>query len=212
MPPFDPITNRHAGKTIFVAGTSPFDPGFVPFDIPNSVTIGVNNASLEIHCDHLLICDTHRIKERMPHALDCLPKGSKTFFSRDVGHEDIPKQPDYWFTRPRGSLDNNCWPVPGYKVPNVWREVLPQTGVLQHVATAATAAVNLAFIMGAARIILYRVDLIGNTHFGKVVVPWAEFEPRVSEFLKKIPVPVYKTNPDSPIAVPLITKAELLHV
>lgn len=200
-----PVTNRHKGRPIIIVGTSPFEMKMSQLHdlFYGNVIMGVNRAILEFHCDYLVVCDTHRIHDRMPGVLDKVKEtGCKTFFSRDVRHDDVG-DPTWWFTRPKGSLDANCWPVPGYALPTEWKEAAPGVGILQHVCTVATAAMNLAQIMGASSIILYKVDLTGDTRFGKKIVPWAEFAPRVNEFIKKLSVPVYKTNPDSPLEVPL---------
>lgn len=84
-----------------------------------------------------------------------------------------------------------------YCIPTVWK------GELQHIWTSATAAANLAQIMGAKEIILYQVDLTGKTLCGGVMTPWARFANDVSAFFNALQCPVYKTNPESPLNLPL---------
>jgi len=72
--------------------------------------------------------------------------------------------------------------------------------------TTATAAGNLALIMGAKEIILYQVDLTGETLCGGVMRPWAKFAKDVSSFFQALNCPVYKTNPKSPLTLPMWNK------
>lgn len=201
------LTNRHRHQTIIVAGTSPFVPDLPQSFLDEHITIGVNNYPLIGDCNYLVIADTHKIQTHMPNALSNVRRGTKTFFGRDTKQDDSP-EPDYWFTRPRGFLGANNWPRKDCPIPTEWKEPIKGVGLLAHVATVATAAANLAVILGASNIILYRVDLIGNTMFGSREKPWVDFEPVVSHFFNRLPIPVYKTNPNSPLHLPMWTHNE----
>lgn len=187
------ITNRHSGKIFIIGGTSPYNPVISRSVWKESIVIGVNNFPKIRKCHYWLTCDPHRIDTRMPGVLE-LVKGIETFMFR-IG--DPKHEPTHWFDRPATKLNHHLQPEAEYLIPTHW------VGCLQHVWTSATAAANLAAIMGASKIILYKVDLIGKTRSGGGMIPWAEFAPDVSEFFKRLPVPVYKTNPNSPLDLPL---------
>lgn len=212
-----PITNRHDGKTFIIGGTSPWreDSDFIVQKMHDSILIGVNRYVEHFVCHYWLTCDTHRIQERMPRVLYCMPDITQTFVNADF---PLPKglvgawTPDYRFSRPNGKLNDRLQPDGHYRIPRIWEAQDSQysLGLLQHVHTSATAAVNLAMIMGAERIILHGVDLMGETLTAAngmaVKRPWAEFADDVSEFLNKVAqyVPVYKTNVHSPLDIPVL--------
>lgn len=188
------LTGKHQGATLIIAGTSPNRPRTtMPTD---AIWIGVNNFPLQKHCAYWITCDTHRIKERMSQVIPLLT-GMTTFMNFDFRLPPGVPPPNYWFSRPKGPVDENHQPLKAYCIPKVWRSEL------QHVWTSATAAANLAMIMGAREIILYQVDLTGLTLCGGVMKPWANYAGDVSRFLNNLSCPVYKTNPDSPLGLPL---------
>ncbi len=193
------IRDRHKGATFIIGGTSPN--GKQHIDVPTgTIVVGVNNYPLHDFCDYWLTCDTHRIPERMPRALAHLSPGVETFYNAEVRKPKELPEPTYYFTRPKGTkTDANCQPVGDYPI---GEKDFTLALELQHTWTSATAAANLAYIMGASRIILHRVDLTGETLSNGKMVPWETFAPDVSAFFRKLPVPVFKTNPDSPLELP----------
>lgn len=191
------IRDRHKGQPFIIGGTSPN--GKQNIDVPQgTIVIGVNNYPLFDFCDYWLTCDTHRIPERMPRVFAHLSPGVETFYNADVRKPKELVEPSYYFRRPGGTInDANCQPVGDYPMGENDNPL-----ELQHTWTSATAAANLAYIMGASRIILHRVDLTGETLSNGKMIPWETFAPAVSAFFNKLPVPVFKTNPDSPLSLP----------
>lgn len=189
------LTGRHSGARIIVAGTAP-GPRYFKFR-PDDIVIGINLAPDFIECNYWLTCDPQHLNTRMPGIMDRLPLGCESFCYAFGGRPLPGVRPTYWFHRPPGSKDKNHQPIKPYSVPVKW------TGQLQHVWTSATAGVNLAVIMGAKEIILYRVDLIGNTLSRGLMMPWASFASEVNDFLSAFRVPIYKTRISSPLSVPI---------
>jgi hypothetical protein len=192
------LTGRHKGAVFIVSGTSPHY-GYLPSKlVRNAIIVGVNNYPLQGACDYWITCDTHRIQERMPRVMTALGKGVETFMNADFPLPEGVPEPTYWFTRPDCPMKPGFQPAgDDYPIPLTWE------GKLQHIWTSATAAANLAVILGAESIILRRVCLTGTTLSGGRQVPWANFVPDISKFFNRLPVPVYKLNPDSPLDIPL---------
>ena len=189
------ITGRHKGHTALIVGTAPT---ISPRPDVGSVVIGVNNAPLLAELDYWVVCDVHHIGDFKAAALAA--KGAEWYFWSKWagGYNTSLRQPDYWFDRPKGTkVDRNHQPVGEYPLPKKW------DGALQHHWTVATAALHLAAIMGCTEAVLWGVDLTGETKCGSAWIKWAYFAPEIEALIKRLPMTVYKTNPDSPLDLPL---------
>lgn len=193
------LTGREKGKQIIIGGTSPHGLKIAESKELKYPVIGLNNWPVHgLRCDYWLTCDTHRIDERMPDALPSLAPGTPTFFNRDWGKGPTIPEPSYWFARPpETEIGAYMQPQKNYPIPGLW------SGHLQHIWTSATAAANLAYILGASSIILLGVDLLDDTNFLGSMVPWARFAPDVAKFFRRLPIPVYMTHPASPLKLPM---------
>jgi len=194
------ITNRHIGERIIVAGTSPsIYPNNIDIDfLKTGVVIGINKFAKVFKPDYWLTCDPQNIESKMEGVIDHLD-GVETFIHyHPFWHAPSPS---HTFKRPEGTkLDRFVQPIgKDYPIPTEW------TGHLQHIWTSATAGANLADIMGASEIILYGVDIKGKTMRGMELVDWDIMADDISLFFKRLRCPVYKSNPNSPLDLPLLT-------
>lgn len=205
----DPITGRHRGEYAIIVGTSPSRAwlGADEYSIlEDAVIFGVNNAIRGCSLDYWVVCDTHRINTRMVGVEKYIDDHTQTFFSAEWSNSS-GIQPDYYFKRPSGELDERYQPIKPYNIPTRWNNEL------QHVHSSATAAINLAAIMRSNLIILWGVDFVGGTRTiinGKdAVVPWANYVADIQDYIDAIAksgIQFAKTNPDSPLDLPMWTE------
>ena len=192
------VAGIEAGKRIIIGGGSP-NIFHLPAEILNTgPVIGVNKW-YKVHperMDYWICADTgafyRDFKDDIP-LIKC-PKFMRKRQMTDPEEACVPEGiADFWFETTPG------FDLPCYKW---WDESL------RMVSTTATAAIDLARIMGASEIVLYGVDICGRTHFDgeDYGFDWtlhAEQFNRLLRELKKY-VPIYKTNPDSPIDCPML--------
>lgn len=195
------LTAIHSGCTAVIVGTSPERPPWPDdWDIdPNIIKIGVNNAPVVCELDYWLVCDTHRIFERMRPGYEALTGHEVRLYNAMWPEPRGCMKPHYYFGRPQGGYDEHYQPTGAYSIPKAW------DGTLQHVWSSATAALNLAMVMGCDKAILFGVDFTGHTRTLDDVVPWSKYLPDIQKFISKLDMPVYKTNPDSELALPCWT-------
>lgn len=178
------IDNIHQGQRFIIGGCSPFITKVDIEQFKPGVVIGVNRFPLWYPCDYWLAVDGDQMWSDEPEMIKRL---------------DCPRFV-YW----KGQK-----PVPfecvEFKVvssfPSRWR------GELYSERTSPTAAISLALLMGASEIVLYGFDFVGEKRADGEVYPPGLFThhlPYINAFLSRVPVPVYKTNPESLFDVPLL--------
>jgi hypothetical protein len=108
---------------------------------------------------------------------------NRRFYDHRRGH--------FWYTEA----------MPTQSYPRTWEEPLR----LSLRGSTATAAVNLAIIMGATEIVLVGVDFIGTIRASGSLAPNVEKNAQLfNEYKELLPVPIYKTVRESPIDLPTL--------
>lgn len=195
------IKNREQGKRIFVCGTSPNLPNLDSSLLVGGVVIGVNRFYRFGRCDYWICADT------APAAWEAFGEDIHNiqairFLHGPTKTDAIPLSTAHcWFdtTRDYASIKFD-YPTP-----------------LLAGRTSAVAAAHLAVIMGASEIVLWGVDLTGEdagtdgtgkyTGTGKEPDYWDVRAPIASAAFHYLShfVPIYKTNEQSPLRLPLWT-------
>jgi hypothetical protein len=192
----DLLTGVERGKRIIVGGLSAHVNSLPASFLKTGVVIGVNKWPDFFPCDYWICLDTGKCHKEN----DDYWRG---FYERTLKNLKAPK-----FARAPRDTEK---PVPpgrfDYYFQNSCVENIPTTweGRLRYGSTTATAAVNLAIILGAKEVFLYGVDFIGTRRLdGSVNNDWSDHVSSTNAILKKFEklVPIYKLHPDSPLDVP----------
>lgn len=185
------LKDRHHGATVFVCGTSPHIQRLNPYWLRQGVTIGINTWFRYRPCNYW-ICADSSAKAWQQWGDDLYNIKAERFMSRPASGEIVPDDlAHYWFEGIKSFPDDFQW-----------------RGTLHSNRTTATAAVHLAMIMGAREIVLWGVDIMGGERFdgsANEYGPWENRFHTVNRSIKNFAKwgTIYKTNPKSPLEVPL---------
>lgn len=193
MPCALPIQNRHEGDRIFVCGSSPHIHRLPIKPLLEGVCIGINTAPSYFKGMQYLIChDSMNLVTQ---------KGFLNFVSK------LPAEKFFAYDAKIIEMHQNNESVLNYVYEPVSDLSKEWCNELMHGPSTAIDACNLAYLMGASEIILYGVDFTGGSRFDGSTYPspdfWGQNFAEICEKLQKIPVPIYKTNPKSPLPFPL---------
>jgi len=194
-----PLTNCHQGERFFIGGSSDHINKLDHSMLQSGRVIGLNQwCQFMPHCDYWLCVDSDSVINKLPYIWHAVPRHVISFMQQ---YNFIPPVPtSYSYTKEYGD------------VPLEW------TGKLSWINTSAVAAINLAAIMGASEIVLFGVDMTGGKAFGLTYDRPDHWDRKEADgtqplldgvnkwlhrFVRDVKIPVYKLNPDSPIAVPL---------
>lgn len=196
-------TGAEQGKRIIIGGCSPYIAKLPKNELSKYPVIGINRWPDFHHCDYWIGLDTGLNWEK--YYLDTnenfkdLPKFLRTLdcpkFMRKPNRQTekfMPEDAGIYFK----SAEN--------RIPLVW------DGTLRWESSTAMAAINLAIIMGAAEVVLWGVDFVGNGRIDGVEYPfpdfWEDHREVINRLLKEFQehVTIYRTHPDSWLECPLM--------
>lgn len=192
------LTDKHKGQTFFIGGSSPNIHQLDKERLKEGVVIGVNQfPDYYPSLDYWIAYDSFNLLTKKGYQAWLKEVKAFKFLLKDPKVYEIywnkPEYCDQWY------LSTHAMNIKEVPKPDPW------DGKLCHYATTALDAVHLAYIMGASEIVLWGVDLTGGSRAdGSKYASedyWSMFADRVSVFLNMLPIPVYKTNPDSPLLV-----------
>jgi hypothetical protein len=188
------LNQRHQGERFIIGGSSPNIHNLDPFVLNTGVVIGINRW-YRIHPCYYWICADKAENAWRDFGKDIMGIDAIRFLVKpQQGNNPLPsKAAHYWFhATEHESVIQPSW-----------------NGSLYTWKTTATAAAHLAIIMGASEILLYGVDLMGDTRFdGSQGLPnyWERHHRKINRSFQLLSqhVPIYKTNPDSPLDLPFM--------
>lgn len=204
-------------KTAIIGGASPHLL-LLPYDLwglQADLVLGVNEYCLRARCDWTVISDTYRLPQWAgwlePRRQDGMKVAARRHNTLDEREMLIPNRcADYWFPLIKK------WCHYGERGMDGWG--LDQG--LSYASTTATCAMDLAAKCGATTLILAGVDLAGDyradgSSYGKANF-WGIHVDGVNgwlaEFQKRAKVTIYKTNENSPLALPYKTVQEVTEI
>lgn len=197
------FTGLEKGKRVLIGGSSPHI-----FNLPINLlksgpVIGINRWGADFHCDYWIGLDTGLNWEK--YYLDSkpeyehLPKFLKTL--------EVPK----FMRKPNKCTETFVPPDAGHffeqahgDIPTEWNETLKWE------SSTALAAINLAIVLGAAEVVLFGVDFVGDQRADGTSYHrpdfWAEHKAPINRLLCRFQefVTIYKTNPASWLECPLL--------
>ena len=190
------ITDRHKDNVIYVCGSSPNIHNLSKEVLENNITIGINDFGKFYPYINYLICyDSCNLRDVKGFVGYVSGLQAEKYFKKD------PKIIELFYNRP--DIVNHWFRDKPALVADVNKE---WDGTLNHIGSTCVAASHLAYIFGASKIILYGVDLCYGERFDGSKYAndnyWDLFRDRIVKALKRIPVPIYKTNLDSPLPFP----------
>lgn len=191
---------------VIVGGLSPYRNHLPVSLFETGRVIGINQWPKWWPCNYWIALDTEQIFTPAPGWEGFADTTLRTMQAvrflrrRNPGtdpHIVIPEDAaDYWVSHaPIGSIPVS---LDGWNQTLHWR------------SSTATAAIHLALLLGASEVVLAGVDFIGSqkcdgSHGG---VDWAHHVDDMNDFLQLMTGlfnrPIYKTNPDSPLALPML--------
>jgi hypothetical protein len=192
------IQNRHKGERFIIGGCSPHALTLPSEFLATGRVIGINAWFKRFPLDYFIGLDTgvlYRLHGPDIVALK-VPKFIRT--PNPQTESFVPYEfADHWI-----AVENNFEP------PSDWDEAAP---CLKYVVTTAISAIHLAKVMGAGEIILWGVDIKGS---GQFMEPggfyndgfcWDRHVDGINKALALFgdDVPIYKTNPESLLNLPL---------
>lgn len=188
-------------KTVIVGGSSPNIHSLPKDMLQKHTVIGINEFAKYYKTDYFIACDTFRLAD--PEWKEWLDKLNVPKFWRERNSE-VPSEmaipdsaADVWFKQSIIDTYSQEW-----------------DGSLLYTSTTGIPATDLAIKLGAEDVVLFGVDLIGDGRFNGTQYPSKDFWEvhvdgvnRCLEFLSQF-ARIWKTNPDSPLSVPLYPPIE----
>lgn len=201
---FKSLLNKHQGERFFIGGASPYFHTLNASALNTGVVIGLNDWCSRAKADYLMLYDSFVLMEEVEEW-----KGYLDYWKSAKATKLARRDPEVLATV--GVDASDYWYIPihhkaeGFQDAYEYEEQFHYLR-LCHQSTVATEAMHLAVRMGASEIILYAVDLIGDSRADGTDYPhkdfWGEHIFRVQDFIDSLGIPVYKTNPDSPLKIP----------
>lgn len=193
-----------SGERVIVGGASPFIHSLPSCFLDTGKIIGINRWAEFYPCDAWIGLDTGLNWDKYGHlwlpGLQC-PKFMRTP-NRDTESHVPPDAADFYFDEVQD------------RIPVIW------DGTLRWRSSTALAAINLAIIFGAREVVLYGVDFVGDTRADGTSYPiglhgpdkafWDVHLEGINVLMRQFAelVPIYKTNPESPLEVPYMSLEE----
>lgn len=189
------IANRHQEQPIFVCGFSPFIHQLDHSHLNGQIVIAINDfGNWWPESTYWIAYDSHKMSYEKGYKDKVIAMPHNKFMRWDR------------CTSPAHEHDERLGNVTWYKtIPAVDDTLMIRQwdGKLCHLGTTATNAIHLAYIMGASQIILWGVDLTGDTRADGTEYNgqdyWGRFRGRFNQFLTRFDVPIYRTNPNAKI-------------
>lgn len=184
------LDDFEAGNRIFIGGSSDYIAKLDTDRLNGEIVIGINRWFRHASCKYWICADntTRALRDfgrELPQlkAIRFMHLDTKPSWIR---HDFI----DFWFSSYREfEYFEKEW-----------------TGALYCDRSTAISAIHLAIILGAKEVILWGVDITGDTRFdGSYCVDWLRRFTYVDQAIQNLSkhIAIYKTNPDSPLNIPL---------